>query len=91
MTKVQFFEDTDIASLQHRINDWLAEHKAIRIINSNISSTVMPDHSDQLPSRQRHVFFILYSASAKTDSLHKKMTAVNIIAQTDEQGLNTPQ
>jgi len=91
MTKVEFFEDTDIVSLQNRINQWLAKHKAIRVINSNLSSTVTTSDSEQKASRQKHVFFILYSSSAKANSLHKKMTAENIIAETNEQGLNTPQ
>jgi hypothetical protein len=91
MTKVQFFEDTDITSLQHRIDDWLAKHKAIRILNSNISSLVMPDLLGEMQGKEKHVFFILYSTSAKTDISHKQMTAVNIIAETDEQNLSTQQ
>ncbi|HTM66394.1 MAG TPA: hypothetical protein VL093_08750 [Flavipsychrobacter sp.] len=91
MTEIQFFTDTDIASLQDQINEWLCRHKAIRVINSNISSLVMPDLLGEMQGKEKHVFFILYSTSAKTDSSHKQMTAVNIIAETDEQNLSTQQ
>jgi hypothetical protein len=51
----------------------------------------MPDLLGEMQGKEKHVFFILYSTSAKTDSSHKQMTAVNIIAETDEQNLSTQQ
>jgi len=59
MKKVKFFVSLDIGSLEQEVNEWLAEHKDVEIVETNISSFAEPGIKQAVPDR--YTFYILYS------------------------------
>jgi len=60
MKKVKLFSAVDIMSLELEVNEWLAEHKDVEIIETNISSFAEPETTRQ-HNPDRYTFYILYN------------------------------
>jgi hypothetical protein len=76
MNSVKFFSDSDSAVLEDSINNWLALHPNIQVIQSNINSIVKPDLLGNMTSIEKHVFYILYTT--KKARKIKEHTAANV-------------
>jgi len=60
MKKVKLFSAVDIISLELEVNEWLAAHKDVEIIETNISSFAEPATA-KLHNPDRYTFYILYN------------------------------
>ncbi|MBS1688772.1 MAG: hypothetical protein JSS96_08605 [Bacteroidetes bacterium] len=58
MKKVKLFSAFDITALELEVNGWLAEHKDVEIIETNISSFAK---STRQHNPDRYTFYILYN------------------------------
>ena len=73
MKKVQFFSDSDVFSLQLKVNEWLSENNRIEIIDSGITYA------------NQYSFYILYSISEKlTNEPEELVEEQRIVIAADE-------
>lgn len=61
MSKIQLFESSSINSLQSEVNGWLADHKDIRIVETNLTSLTRGNQDGPLNKIEgAYAFYILY-------------------------------
>ena len=61
MSKIQLFESSSINALQSEVNGWLADHKDIRIVETNLTSLTRGNQDGSLNKIEgAYAFYILY-------------------------------
>jgi hypothetical protein len=61
MSKIQLFESSSINALQSEVNGWLADHKDIRIVETNLTSLTRGNQDGLLNKIEgTYAFYILY-------------------------------
>lgn len=75
MNKIQLFESSSIKSLQSEVNEWLADHKDIRIVETNLTSLTKGNQNGSLNKIEGiYAFYILY-IPADQEEFHSVLQA----------------